>query len=211
MSLHADALTTLRDWEAPDDEQEALRRRYLTHLERHPDGMLRAGRPDHVTASTLVLDAAGTSVLLTLHAKSGRWFQVGGHTEPEDATLAGAALREALEETGIARADLALDPVPLLLDAHHVPFCGPGENVHHLDVMFVAHAAASAAPSISEESLDLAWWPVDGLPDAELAPFVARALARRRHAGQAGSASGAAGSSSDGGGSSRAAADQPSR
>lgn len=208
MSLHADALATLRDWQAPDAEQQALRHRYVTHLEQHPDGMLRAGRPDHVTASTLVLDAAGTSVLLTLHAKSGRWFQVGGHTEPEDSTLAGAALREALEETGIARSDLALDSEPLLLDAHHVPFCGPGEGVHHLDVMFVAHASASASPAISEESLDLAWWPVDALPDAELAPFVARAVARRR---QAGSASGAAGSSSDGGGSSRAAADQPSR
>ena len=39
-------------------------------------------------------------MLLTLHAKAGQWFQLGGHCEPGDATLAGAATREAAEESG---------------------------------------------------------------------------------------------------------------
>ena len=37
MSLHAEALSLLRGWSAPDAAQEALRLRYVAHLEAHPD------------------------------------------------------------------------------------------------------------------------------------------------------------------------------
>ena len=66
--LHADALRTLRDWVAPDPEQERLRADYVRHLETHPDGMRRGCRPDHLTAGALILSADGQRVLLTLHA-----------------------------------------------------------------------------------------------------------------------------------------------
>lgn len=198
MTLHADALALLEGWPAPDDGQERLRRRYVEHLHAHPDGLTRECRPDHLTASVLVLDGARTRLLLTHHAKAGRWFQFGGHPEVEDVTLAGAALREAVEESGLSPAELDLDPVPVLLDAHPVPFCGDG-STWHLDVMFRATARDGAQPVISEESLDVRWWPLDGLPNAELAPFAAQALARDQS------------TSSPSGGSSRAAADQPIR
>lgn len=175
MTLHADALATLRDWVPPDDDQARLRERYVTHLETHPDAMTRACRPDHLTASTLVFSDDAAHVLLTLHAKARRWFQFGGHAEPVDTTLAAAALREALEESGLAPRDLDLDPRPVLLDAHAVPFCGPGDDVHHLDVLFRAVARPGVRHTVSEESLDVRWWPVDALPDPELAAFVERA------------------------------------
>ena len=108
MTLHADALAVLRAWAPPTPAQRALRDRYVAHLEQHPDGMARTCLPDHLTASTLVFSADGTRVLLTLHAKSGRWFQFGGHPEAQDQTLADAALREAVEESGLAATDLAL-------------------------------------------------------------------------------------------------------
>jgi 8-oxo-dGTP pyrophosphatase MutT (NUDIX family) len=205
VSLHADALATLEGWRASTDEQELLRRRYVEHLRAHPDGMTRACRPDHVTASTLVLDADGSRVLLTLHAKARRWFQLGGHCEPHDTTLAGAALREATEESGLV--GLALDPVPVQLSEHAVPFCGGVDDrpVHHLDVRFVAVAAPGAVPATSEESLDLRWWAADALPDPEPDLVELVALARAR------SQSTSSPSTSLGGGSSRAAADQPIR
>lgn len=202
MTLHADARALLAGWAAPDAGQEALRERYVAHLEACPDGMERSCRPDHVTASTMVVDAAGERVLLTLHAKARRWFQLGGHCEPGDATLAGAALREATEESGTA--GLVIDPQPVHLSEHAVPFCGtsddPGRPVHHLDVRFLAVAPEGAAHQASEESVDLRWWPVGDLPDPELAELVERALARL---GQS--------TSPPGGGSSCDAADQPSR
>jgi hypothetical protein len=39
--------------------------------------------------------------------------------------------------------------------------------VHHLDVRFAALAPDGAEFGASEESLDVRWWPLDGLPDLE--------------------------------------------
>jgi len=169
--------------------------------------MTRECRPDHLTASTLVLSPGHDRVLLTLHAKARRWFQLGGHCEPEDLTLAGAAAREAAEESGLT--DLVLDPVPVQLSEHPVPFCGgptgAGEReVHHLDVRFVAVASRAGGEDVSEESLDLRWWPVDTLPDPQpdMVELAHLALARARVAQS---------QLSPGGASTSAASDQPSR
>lgn len=194
MSLHDDAVRLLRDWEPPSPAQATVRDRYVAHLVTHPDGLTRECRPDHLTASTLVLSHDRSRVLLTLHAKAQRWFQFGGHCEPEDPTLASAALREATEESGIAA--LRLDPLPVQLNEHVVPFCGTGGDVHHLDVRFVAVAPEDAEHAVSDESLDVRWWPADALPDPEPELVELVRLAQSR---------------SSGGGSMWAAADQPSR
>jgi 8-oxo-dGTP pyrophosphatase MutT (NUDIX family) len=177
-SLHDEALATLRAWRSADPAQERLRREYVDHLEARPDGTDR-GCPDaHLTAGVLVLSADHSEVLLTLHAKARRWFHLGGHCEPGDTTLAGAALREGLEESGLER--LWLDPEPLHVDTHVVGFCGRHERVRHLDVRFLAVAPEGARPVVSEESLDVRWWPVDDLPSdgAELREMVDLAVTR---------------------------------
>jgi 8-oxo-dGTP pyrophosphatase MutT (NUDIX family) len=150
-TLHADAVRVLTDWPAPDAEQERLRLSYLRHLEAHPDGMWKRCAEGHVTASALVVDPARERVLLTLHRKLGMWLQTGGHCEPQDATLAGAALREATEESGIAGLTL-LDGGPGRLDRHLTPCAW------HLDAQYVALAPPEAVETASEESLDLRWF-----------------------------------------------------
>ena len=165
MNLRDDALTVLRGWSAPDAAQEALRTRFVAHLERAEDGMWRSSYPDHVTAGALVIDGAGDRVLLNLHGKARRWFAFGGHAEPGDATLADVAAREAREESGVG--ELRLEATPAQLDVHPVPFCDPRGEVRHLDVRYVAVAPPTAQKVTSEESLDVRWWPVDGLPELE--------------------------------------------
>ncbi|MFB4312611.1 NUDIX hydrolase [Actinomadura sp. 21ATH] len=162
MALHADTARVLTDWRAPDPEQDRLRAAFLRHLADHPDGTRRECVPGHITASVLVLDASRTRALLTLHGKIKIWLQLGGHCEPGDTTLAGAALREAAEESGIAGLRL-LPGGPVQLDRHRVG-CHPGGS-WHLDVQYAAVAPPDARHAISDESDDLGWFPLDALPE----------------------------------------------
>jgi 8-oxo-dGTP pyrophosphatase MutT (NUDIX family) len=162
--LLADVVRTLSAWTPPDDTQAALREDYLAHLAAHPDGIWRDGPPAHLTASCFVLDPTGQRTLMTLHRKGGFWVQFGGHLEPGDTSLSGAALREATEESGVALRLVGGDvPVVVDLNRHALP-AAFGACREHLDVAFVAVADAGAAPAVSDESHDVAWWPLDALP-----------------------------------------------
>ncbi|MGI9124232.1 MAG: NUDIX hydrolase [Mycobacterium sp.] len=162
MTLHASVLATLTDWDAPDPDQDSVREAVLAFLLARPDGCQRACLPGHITASTLVLDDAGERALLTLHPRLGRWVQLGGHCEDSDPDIVTAALREATEESGIA--DLSLNPRLAAIHVHPVT-CSLGLPTRHMDLQFLATAPARAQAVISDESLDLQWWPLDALPD----------------------------------------------
>ncbi|CBG70164.1 MULTISPECIES: NUDIX hydrolase [Streptomyces] len=153
MSLHDDAVLVLKSYE----DQAELRQAYLDHLAAHPDGMWKACGDGHITASGLVIDPERGRVLLTLHRKLRMWLQMGGHCEPGDSTLAGSALREATEESGIAGLTL-LPGGPVRLDRHHTPCAW------HLDVQYAALAPVGAVEAISDESLDLRWFPYAEVP-----------------------------------------------
>lgn len=139
----------------------------------------RALRPAHVTASAVVLDAAARRVLLVRHRKLGLWLHPGGHVEPGDGSLADAALREAVEETGVE----CLRPLGGPMDLHRHPApCAPRGEADHLDVRYVLLADAAAVPVVSEESTDVRWFDVDDLPDdavPDLPDLVTAAVARR--------------------------------
>ncbi|MEW2249794.1 NUDIX hydrolase [Streptomyces sp. NPDC006975] len=156
MSLYDDAVLVLKGYEG----QEELRQVYLDHLAAHPDGMWKACEAGHLTASALVIDPDHERVLLTLHRKLRMWLQMGGHCEPQDATLAAAALREAGEESGIAGLTL-LPGGPVRLDRHPIP-----PPCHwHLDVQYAVLAPPGSVQQISDESLDLRWYAYDEVAD----------------------------------------------
>ncbi|OLF08288.1 NUDIX hydrolase [Actinophytocola xanthii] len=163
-ALHADAVATLSSWRPPDRAQRSLREAFLGFLAARPDACSRSCEPGHLTASALVLDAEGEHLLLTLHPRVGAWLQLGGHCEATDSTLAGAALREATEESGIE--GLIIDPVPVHVDVHPIT-CSLGLPTRHFDVRFLVRAPTAAQPVRSAESLDLRWWPLGALPDPD--------------------------------------------
>lgn len=161
--LDADVGSLLTGWTAPSAEQEQLRQDYLAHLDAHEDASAKAGPPAHFTASCLVVDEAGERVLLTLHRKVGRWLQFGGHIEATDTSVAAAALREAVEESGLPEGALTLRPDLAQLDRHALG-SGFTRCTEHLDLRWVAVAATGSEPVVSQESLDVAWWPIADLP-----------------------------------------------
>jgi 8-oxo-dGTP pyrophosphatase MutT (NUDIX family) len=165
----------LDKWRPDTSAQESLRQAFLGFLAAREDSCARSCEAGHLTASAVVLDADRRHVLLTLHPRVGRWLQLGGHCEPEDTSLAEAALREAREESGID--GLRMDPEPVHLDVHPIT-CSLGVPTRHFDVRFAVQAPRGARPVRSEESDDLRWWPVDALPagSADIAELVAAAL-----------------------------------
>lgn len=185
-SLRDSARMTLAAWSAPDPDQDALRHTYLAFLDAAPDGCLRASVPGHLTGSAIVFDASLRHVLLTLHPRVGKWIQLGGHCEESDETLRHAAAREAREESGLT--DLTLTVAPVHLHTHPIT-CSLGVPTRHLDVRYAAVAAptsdgAPPPPIRSDESVDLAWWPVDALPPGtdtvDVPVLIARGLAACR-------------------------------
>ncbi|MFG3047905.1 NUDIX hydrolase [Streptomyces sp. NPDC048241] len=156
MSLYDDAVLVLKGYE----DQPELRDAYLAHLAAQPDGMWKSCHAGHLTASALVIDPKHDRVLLTLHKKLRMWLQMGGHCEPGDISVAGAALREATEESGIAGLTL-LPGGPVRLDRHPIP-----APCHwHYDVQYAVLAPRGAEHAISDESLDLRWFGYDEVAD----------------------------------------------
>jgi 8-oxo-dGTP pyrophosphatase MutT (NUDIX family) len=135
--------------------------RFVRFLTEHPDATRREHRGAHLTASALVVDATAGRVLLCLHRRVGKWLQLGGHIEDGDLTLAGAAFREATEESGID--GLLISAEPIGLDVHAVR-CSGGDSLHW-DVRYAALAPPGAVERVSAESSALGWFTPDALPD----------------------------------------------
>ena len=158
--LHHSALVAATGWIPADDAGRKIRQRFLDLLADQP-GAVRADNPGaHITASAVVIAAESDRVLLCLHGRIGKWVQLGGHCEPVDGSVSAAAMREALEESGIE--GLLLDPVPIDLDIHEVT-CRYGASLHY-DIRFAVLAPPGAVATGSAESRRVEWFSPDSLP-----------------------------------------------
>ncbi len=146
-------------WSDPTRDRE--RDRVLALLDVHGAALAdRTTAPGHLTGSSLVVDAAGERVVVLLHTKLRRWLQPGGHADG-DHELAGVALKEASEETGISSMRVLVPAVDI--DVHRLDH-GDALGSHlHLDLRFVVVAPAGAELEGNHESLDLRWVTLDEL------------------------------------------------
>ncbi len=135
-----------------DPALDAVRTRVLALCDAPADPLDRATLPDHLTASTVVVDARRGALLLR-HRKLGRWFQPGGHVDG-DGNLLAAACREAQEETGIWGLVPVLPAVDL--DVHDVAYPDGSFHIHHdLRFLLLAPVGSEAAPN--HESTGARW------------------------------------------------------
>ena len=155
--------------------QDIERQRVLNWLDELGTSLAdRTTSPGHLTGSALVVDADGERVMVMLHTKLKRWLQPGGHADG-DHELAGVALREATEETGIQGLRVLVPAVDL--DLHDVDHGDAlGEHIH-MDLRFVVLAPSGAVPVGNHESQDLKWVTLEELESLADEPGLKRLAA----------------------------------
>ncbi|CCM63831.1 MULTISPECIES: NUDIX hydrolase [Candidatus Microthrix] len=135
----------------------AHRRNILVFIDEHPDAAHRSCAEAHLTGSAVIVSADGTRALMMLHAKVGRWLQMGGHADG-NTNLASVALREASEESGIDGLRILLPAIDV--DAHTISH--PQDGCHdHLDLRFLVLAPEGAVERRNAESHELRWVAAD--------------------------------------------------
>ncbi|CAN5505592.1 hypothetical protein BH10ACT2_BH10ACT2_10690 [soil metagenome] len=104
----------------------------------------------HVTASAIVVTEDRRRVVLHRHKRLQLWLQPGGHIDADELPWL-AALREAIEETGLPAT--LVDEALLHVDVH------PGPKGHtHLDLRYLVESPHVKPTPAADESQDVQWF-----------------------------------------------------
>ncbi len=133
-----------------DDREREARDLILAELERLPAPFSEHADPTHLTASAVVIGSRGT--VLHVHRRTGAWLQPGGHIE-EGEWPPDAALRETIEETGLAARHPEGGPVLVHVDVHPAP-----RGHVHLDLRYLLLAPDDEPCPATGESPDARWF-----------------------------------------------------
>ena len=175
--MHRNKLLRLLERYGRRYPDEPAPRRFRRFVERQPRCFDRDCWDDgHVTGSAAVLNADASAMLLTRHAKLGKWLQLGGHADGETDPLA-VACREAGEESGLAVAPLSADAIDV--DIHGIPRRGVEPAHLHYDVRFVLQAAPGPVVA-NHESTALRWVPWADVPTVTREESILRLAAKAR-------------------------------
>ncbi|MFC9425847.1 NUDIX domain-containing protein [Streptomyces sp. NPDC056987] len=109
--------------------------------------------------SAIVFDDEGR-VLLGRRADTGGWSVIGGIPEPGEQPAV-AAVREVYEETAVR---CEAERVVLVQTLKPVVYPN-GDTCQYMDITFRCRAVGGEARVNDDESLDVAWFSVDALPE----------------------------------------------
>lgn len=130
--------------------------RTIALLDREMAPFSRISFGGHVTVGAVLWSASRGAMLTVHHAKLDRWYQPGGHCEPEeDESVVAAALRELIEETGVSDRDVHLElREPFDVDVHPIPAFENEPPHDHYDVRFLFSLSSD---SRFEPAADARW------------------------------------------------------
>ncbi len=113
----------------------------------------------HVTASAFIVNHMMTHVLLISHRVLGITIPPGGHIDPGEDPYE-AAIREAMEETGLAVEPHIYPGTIVDVDTHPIPArLDKGESVHrHHDLMFAFFGDMTAPLRHQDDEVGSARW-----------------------------------------------------
>ncbi|MCE7994380.1 MAG: NUDIX hydrolase [Roseivirga sp.] len=152
-------LASLVAYESDYPAEMAFKRRFIELIENHDNCFERSLLTRHITGSVWIVDESFSAAFMTHHAKLNRWLQPGGHADGDE-NVSRVALKEALEETGMAGLKLYSDQI-FDLDIHVIPERKGIPQHEHFDIRYLIRVDRNTPFQLSDESNELAWLPLD--------------------------------------------------
>ena len=111
----------------------------------------------------------GDELLMVQRADNHQWTPVTGIVDPGEEPAV-AARREALEETGV---EISVDRLAMTSVSGEYRYPN-GDHAIYLDLTFACSWVAGEPYVADDESVDVRWWPLGGLP--EMGPWMAERI-----------------------------------
>ncbi|WP_461099307.1 NUDIX hydrolase [Spirosoma luteolum] len=169
----------LADPTVTDPAEQAMTRQTLAFVTAQPACFERTLLIGHVTGSAFIVSPDRQQTVLIHHRKLNRWFQPGGHADG-DPDIAGVALREAQEETGLTRltvVGMKAGEAPIFdVDVHPIPARGSEPAHLHYDIRYLIEADPAEPFGETDEIQGIRWF---SLKEAEFiadSPSITRML-----------------------------------
>ncbi len=156
-------IAELRAYKPEEGHESRMRELMVEFIDRNEECASRRLSIGHLTGSAWIVNPEMSHALLTHHRRLDLWVQLGGHVE-EDADMLAASWREAREESGLD--EIVPDDKGIFdLDIHEIPE-RPGEPRHlHYDIRYLFRADRESRLTVSSESKNLAWVPLERIID----------------------------------------------
>ena len=138
-----------------DGEEMRFKDQMLSFIKNNKDCFERSLAIGHVTASSWLVNKDNTKALLLHHAKLGKWFQLGGHSDGNPNTLE-VAITEAKEESGLTYIQPIMTSI-FDIDIHSIPENSKEKEHLHYDVRFLLQATQNEEVKMNRESKQLLW------------------------------------------------------